>query len=203
MVSERSAGNLLLVVLAAALLGGSLATTWWTYEHSTGRQTPEGGFHDPQQDGVEVTTWNAHPGSATGTATPDDPEGTTQILDWMAWLIYGTFGLLLLSALSELPGISNILVRRITLGLNAVAFATVTTALLLAWFLLPEAFGHGVDKPYTSFLDDSGYTMTELRLGWPLAAFALPSILGGFLLKYQAGAPDPTVVAELYAKGEI
>lgn len=203
MVSERSTGNLLLVLLAVGLLGGSLMTTWWTYEHSTGRRTPEGGFHDPAEDGVVVTSWDARPASASGSATPEDEDATRQTVAWMAWLLYVTFAFLALSALSEFPGIANVLVRRVTLALNALAFASVTAALLLAWFILPDAFGHGVTGPYSSFLDDSGYTMTELRLGWPLAALALPAILGGFLLKYQAGAPDPTVVAELYAKGEI
>lgn len=203
MVSERSVGNLMLVVLASALLAGSLMTTWWSYEHSTGRQTPAGGFHDPEDDGVVITSWDAGPLQSRGTAEPADEQATTQILSWTAWFIYGTFALLAASALSELPGVSRLLVRRVTLTLNLLAFAAIGAALVLVWFLLPDAFGHGVTKPYSSFLDESGYTMTRLRLGWPLAALALPSIFGGFLLKFQAGAPDPTVVAELYAKGEI
>jgi hypothetical protein len=202
-VSERSTGNLVLCLLAAALVGASFAVTWWEYDHSTGRRAPEGGFHDPSEDGVIRTHWDASPGSAEGDATPEHPAKAQRTLDQMAWALYAALGLLLLAALSELPGVSRILVRRVTLVLDALAFASVGVALWLTWFVLPEAFGNGMQGPFTSFLDDTGYTMTAITNGWAIAGASLAAILGGFLLKFQAGAPDPTVVAQLYAQGEL
>lgn len=203
MVSERSLGNLLLCVAAMALLAGSFALPWWTYDHSTGRQAPEGGFHDPADDGVVRESWQAKPGTGTGTLEADDLPATAQALDGMAWLLYAALGLGVLSVLSELPALSRVLVRRVTLALNALAIACCGGALAVAWFVLPEAFGHGVTGPFSSFIDGSGYTMTRLQEGWAVAALAIPAFFGGFLFKFQAGAPDPTVVVDLYAQGEI
>ncbi|MEK6974744.1 MAG: hypothetical protein AABY18_00215 [Candidatus Thermoplasmatota archaeon] len=202
-VSERSLGNLLLCVLAAGLIGGSFLLPWFTYDHSTGRRTPEGGFHDPSEDGVVRQDWEAGPGGSEGTLESEHPAKTARTLDRMAWALYGALGLLGLAALSEIPGISRVLVRPVTLALNTLAFAAVAAALALGWYVLPESFGHGVDGPFTSYLDDSGYTMTSIAAGWPVAALSLGAIFGGFLLKFQAGAPDATAVAELYARGEI
>lgn len=202
-VSERSAGNLFLCLVAAGLLAVSFTVPWWEYDHSTGRRAPAGGFHDPGQDGVVRQHWEASPGSSTGDAAPADTAKTDRTLDQMALAVYGAIGLLLLAALSELPGVSRILVRRVTLALDALAFALVGVALWLTWFVLPEAFGNGVDGPFASFLDDSGYTMTAITAGWAVAAASLAAVFGGFLLKFQAGAPDPTVVAELYAQGDL
>ena len=202
-VSERSTGNLVLCLVAVALLGASFTFTWWEYDHSTGRRAPEGGFHDPSEDGVIRTDWDASPGSGEGAATPQDAGRTQRTLDQMAWALFAAIGLLLLAAASELPGVSRILVRRVTLALDTLAFACVAVALWLTWFVLPEAFGNGASHPFTSFLDDSGYTMTAITTGWALAGASLAAIFGGFLLKFQAGAPDPTVVAQLYAQGDL
>lgn len=202
-VSERSTGNLVLCLIAVALLGISFTVTWWEYDHSTGRRTPEGGFHDPAEDGVVRQHWEASPGSAQGDAAPEHADKTRRTLDQMAWALFAAIGLLLLAAASELPGVSRFLVRRVTLALDTLAFAAIAAAMWLTWFVLPDAFGNGVHQPFTSFLDDSGYTMTAITAGWALAGAALAAIFGGFLLKFQAGAPDPTVVAELYAQGEL
>ena len=203
MVSERSTGNLLLVLVAAALLGASFLVPWFSYDHSTGRRTPSGGFHDPAEDGVVRTHWEAGPGGTSGDGTPDDPAKVDKALGQLRLALFVAFGLLFVNGLGELPGLSRVLVRRVGLATGALAFAAIGWALYVGWYVLPKAFGHGVADPFTSFLDDGGYTMTNLRLGWVLAAFALPVVFGGWLLKFQAGAPDPTVVADLYAQGEL
>lgn len=203
MVSERSTGNLLLVLAAGGLLGASFAVPWFTYDHSTGRRAPEGGFHDPEVDGVVRTHWEAGPSGTAGDGAPDDQGRVDAAVQRIAWGLFAAFGLLALAALGELPGLSRILVRPVGLALGALAFGAIAYALYVGWYVLPGTYGHGVEGPFTSFLDDSGYTMTRIGGGWVLAALALPAVFGGLLLKFQAGAPDPTVVAELYAQGEI
>lgn len=203
MVHERSALNLGLMVVAAALISVSFALPWWSYEHSTGRRIPENAFSDPGDDGVIATDWQARPGSGEGTQQPQDPDGVRASLARIEWSLLAALALVALSALSEVPGVDRVLVRRVTLACDAVAFLAITWALVDAWFLLPDAFGNGADRAFASGLDDAGYTMTRIRLGWGAAALALAPVFGGWLAKYQAGAPDPTVVAELYAQGEL
>lgn len=203
MVSERSVGNLLLVLAALALLGVAWALPWFTYDHSTGRRTPEGGFHPPEEDGVLRNHWEAGPAGTSGTPAPDHPARVDAALARLVWALVAAGGLLALVALGEVPRLDRILTRPLSLTLGALALGCLAYALYVGWFVLPAAYGHGVQGPFTSFLDDSGYTMTRVGTGWILGAVAVPAVLGGWLLKFQAGAPDPTVVAELYARGEL
>lgn len=203
MVSERSAGNLVLVLAALALLGVAWTMPWFTYDHSTGRRTPEGGFHPPEEDGVVRNHWEAGPSEASGTPAPDDPARVEAAQARLTWALAAAGVLLALVALGEIPGVDRVLVRPASLALGMLAVLCLGYALYVGWFVLPPSYGHGVGGPFTSFLDDTGYTITRLGTGWIVAAVALPAVLGGWLLKFQAGAPDPTVVAELYARGEL
>lgn len=203
MVSERSLGNLLLAVAAIALLGFAFVAPWFTYDHSTGRRTPEGGFHSPEEAGVVRERWEAGPSGSDGSPAPDDQARVDSALARMTWALVAAGGLLVLVVLGELPGVDRLLVRPVVLALGALALVGIGYALYVGWFVLPSAYGHGVQGPFTSFLDDTGYTMTRIGTGWILAAVAVPAVFGGWLMKFQAGAPDPTVVAELYARGEL
>lgn len=203
MVNERSLGNLVLVLAALALLGVAWALPWFTYDHSTGRRTPEGGFHPPEEDGVVRNHWEAGPSGSSGTQGPDEPAQAESATARLAWAVLAAAGLLVLVALGEVPGLDRVLTRPVSLTLGGLALGCIAYALLVGWFVLPGSYGHGVTSPFTSFLDDSGYTITRIGTGWILGAVAVPAVFGGWLLKFQAGAPDPTVVAELYARGEL
>lgn len=203
-LSERSLGSLLLAVLAVGLVGTSLTLPWFSYDHSSGRQTPEGGFHDANETGVVRSSFDASARSYEGDVGPDSPARTRAVLLALTMCLVGAAALLGLAALGELPGIERLLVRRAVLALHVLAFLAIATALGLAWFVLPDSLAsRGVDGPFTSFLDAGGYTHTTLRVGWVVAALAAPAVVGAFLAKFQAGAPDATAVADLAERGEL
>jgi hypothetical protein len=204
MVSERSAASFVLALLAAGMLAWSLSLPWFEYDHTTGRRTPEGGYHDPEDTGVVHTHLEARPGEVEGDVQPTDPGKADTLVQQMQWAVYAAIGLLVLVALGEIPGISRVLVRPVGLSLSFAALASTGFALALLWFSFPDTLaGYGVTKPFTYFQDESGYTRTTIRMGWTVAAASLPVTIAGFLFKFQAGAPDPTAVAELAAQGEI
>lgn len=203
-LSERSMGSLVLAVVAVGLIGASLALPWFSYDHSSGRRTPEGGFHPANETGVIRTSFDTTARSYEGDFAPDSTAQTKSTLNGLSIALFAAGGLLVLAALGELPGIERLLVRPVVLGLHVAAFAAVGVALWLGWFAVPELLAsRGVDSPFTSFLDSDGYTQTTLRIGWVLAAFALPAVFGAFLFKFQAGAPDATAVADLAERGEL
>lgn len=198
-IPERSLGALVLALLAAALASTSLAMPWWEYGNSTGRQTPHGGFHDPQNDGVERTAWTATPMGGHGEATSEDPEATERALQVLRSALVAAAVLGVLAALANVPGLDRVLRRPVALTATALAFTGLVLALAWGWFVLPESFGNGVTGPYSSFIDAQGdYTMTRLHGGWAVAGFAAFSAFGAFLFKFQAGARDPGIVADLY-----
>lgn len=204
MVSERSLGSFLLGLLAIGLLATSLLLPWFSYAYSSGRRTAEGGLHDPDDTGVIHQSWEASPQGWDGTITPTDPARADQVLLWTLAAVAAALVLTALAILGDLPGIDRVLVRPAALALHAAAFAASGAALALTWFALPGTLsGYGVTGPFTSFLDDTGYTQTTLRVGWSLAALALAPMFGAFLFKFQAGAPDPTAVADLASQGDL
>lgn len=203
-LSERSLGSLLLALLAVGLIGASLALPWFSYDHSSGRRTPEGGFHGANETGVEHSSFDASAWSYEGDAQPDSPARASAVLRALAVCLLGAAALLVLAALGELPRIERLLPRRAVLTLHVLAFLGLGAALALAWFALPDVLAsRGVDGPFTSFLDDDGYTHTTLRAGWAVAALAAPAVVGAFLSKFQAGAPDATAVADLAERGQL
>src|SRR4051794_18289721 len=72
---EASWGALFLVVVAIALVGASFALPWWSYDSSTGRQTPAGGPQDPSDTRVERRSHDVYPLRQTGDQAPSDPQG--------------------------------------------------------------------------------------------------------------------------------
>lgn len=202
MVHERSVGNLAMAIVAIVLLAVSLALPWFSYEHSSGRRTAPNDYLPEGDDGVIRESWTAGPGTAQGDPA-DEPAKADRAADWLAWSLYAAIALLVLVVVSELPRADRVLTRRVSLGLGVLAFAAIGAAVAIGWFVLPDSYGHEVDQPFESHKDGDGYTMTTLRAGWVLGAVALAPVFAGFLLKFQAGAPDPTVVAQLYAQGEL
>lgn len=197
MVSERSTFSMILAVLAIGVLAFSFANDWFSYYQSSGRQTPYGGYHAANETGVVSTSLTSTPGSYEGDATPQDEKKAVQVLDWEAWSLYAAIGALVLVALGEIAGIDRVITRPVSLALYGLAFAGVLAALLLAWFVFPGTVEPRVQDPFTSFLAEDGYTRTTLWWGWVTAALAAPLIAAGFLVKFQAGAPDPQEVVEL------
>lgn len=203
-LSERSLGSLLLALLAVGLLGAALVLPWFSYDHSSGRRTPEGGFHPANETGVIRTAFDVTARDYEGDFEPDSTGRAQATLDGIASALAGAGILLLVAALGELPRIERVLRRPIVLGLQVAAFAAIGAALWLGWYAVPELLAsRGVNGPFTSFLDADGYTRTTLRIGWVAAAFAVPAVVGAFLFKFQAGAPDATAVADLAARGEL
>ena len=203
-LSERSTGSLVMALLAVGLIAAALVLPWFSYDQSSGRRTPEGGFHPANETGVIRTSFDTSARDYEGDFAPDSEQEAKTTLGALSLALAAAAVLLILAGLGELPGIERLLVRRVVLGLHVLAFAALGAALWLGWFAVPELLAsRGVDSPFTSFLDGNGYTHTTLRIGWVAAAFAVPAVLGAFLFKFQAGAPDATAVADLAARGEL
>jgi hypothetical protein len=202
MVSERSTFSLILAALAIGLIGVSFTMDWFTYYQSSGRQTPYGGFHAENETGVVSSSLETSPGAFEGDAQPQDAEKAQQYVDWEAWSLYAAIGLLALIILGEIPGPDRIITRPVSLTLYGIAFAATAFSLIVAWFFFPGTIEPRVDDPFTSFLAEDGYTRTTLWWGWVAAALAVPMIVAGFLVKFQAGAPDPQQVVELMLEEE-
>ncbi len=202
MIPERSTGSLVMGIVAIALIVISFAVPWFSYDYSSGRRAPYGGFHPANETGVITHYLDAGPGGYDGDIDSEQPATSERIVTWTAWALYAALGFLVLAALGDIPGVDRFVRRRVGLGLIAAAVVAVGAALYLLWYDFPTSMGHGVTGPYTSYQDNTGYTMTEMRAGWVAAALAVPAIFGMFLFKFQAGAPDPGLAAEYIAKEE-
>lgn len=198
MERERSVASAVVAALALAALGASLTLPWFTYDHSTGRQTPEGGFHDPAEDGVVRSHHEAGPGGTAGDAAAADAASAEGVLLALrTFLVIAATGFLVV-LLAPWRGLERILVRPIVLAAAGLATAAALAAVALLWSAYPDAFlGSPQAGPFLDRLDGSGYTRTALGWGWVLGALAVPAGVASFLLRFQAGSTDPALVVEV------
>ncbi len=187
-------GTFLLAVLAIACLAFAFTLPWFSYETSSGRQTAEGGFNDPENTQVERHRLTYSPSGQSGDVTPTDPNGAQEAVAQLGWALYGAIGLLAIVAIGEIPPFARWMPRLVSLFALALAFGAAGFALYIGWFRLPATLaGYGIDGPFTTFLAEDGYTRTTLEFGWAAAAVAVPLTLGALLWKFQAGSDDLVV----------
>jgi hypothetical protein len=197
--SERSTGTLLLALLGAVLAASALGLSWFTYDASSGRQTPAGGFQDPSDTGVVRHSVTMAPYKTTGDIQPDQPAKAKQLVQAMGIAQSIGAGLLALVALCSVPRISRLMPRLLNLAITVLAGLGIGTALALAWFWLPQTMAN-VEGPFTAKLVGDTYIRTGLLEGFAVAALALPAAAGAFLFQFQAGSSDPSMV-EAYSQG--
>ena len=192
---ERSTGAMVCALMAVGLLGLSLAIPWFTYDSSSGRRTPPTGFHDPEDTQAIEHHIEFWPTKTEGDIEPSDPQKADQYVQWMGWGVFGAGGLLVLLALLEIPGLPKLLPRAVSLLGFLVALGAIAAPLAVTWYRLPETLaGYGVDGPFSYHLDGENYHQTTIWWGWVCAALAWPLAFGGALLKFQAGADDPSLL---------
>lgn len=200
---EGSIGALLVALVALGLLGAAYVGPWFEYDFSTGRQTPPDGPQPEEETGVERSEMDFYATHWEGDVEPSDEA----LAERTVWLI--TNGILVagialaLVVLGEVPGISYVIRRPVSLVFIAVALAAVAAVAVLTWSWLPESMaGHGVDSQYTSHLEEpSGYTHSTMAWGWYSIALAGCAVFAAGLFKFQAGAADPHLVEEHAASG--
>jgi len=195
MSGDRSVGAALAALLALGLLGGAFTLSWFDYEFNSGRKVaPEGPYSD-NVTGIEARTLSFYASGSEGDAAPVDDEAARLGAQVLLWGLRISAGLLILAVLAEVPGVSRVLRRPVALALYGVVLVGLAGVLLATWVLLPAAMGeHGIGAPFTSRLEEPGYTWTSLGWGWAAGALAWAAAFGAALWKFQAGDVDPRQV---------
>jgi hypothetical protein len=194
--AARSYGTLVLVGLTLAVAGLAFGLDHFRYDHTSGRQTPDGGLHE--EDGIERTSIVYGPFRVEGDGTPSDPDAARLWTDVLGWTLVAAVAFLVVAGLCEVPGFSFMprWSRLTALSLAAMSLAGVA---YVGWYQLPATLsGMSVDGPFTAKLlgPKAGYIRTSIGDGWIAAASAFGTTLGAILMRYQAGSDD----ADLYVR---
>jgi hypothetical protein len=168
------------------LLSVSLATPWYSFHHSTGRQTPPGS--DSDDDGVEERDIEYRPYAARGDLSDEQTARAEQPVLLLGILV--TVPLLVAVAnlaLELLWGIREG-TRRVQLVLSVVGFLLVAGALAFVWLTFPALLAdEGVTRVFTTRNDQGTFIRTTLSWGWPIAALTLVTQAATFAFKYAGG----------------
>jgi hypothetical protein len=199
--SERSTGALLLALIAVGLLSLGYLWPWLSYDDSTGRRTPPGGFHDPSDTGIEKHYIDFGPFAVTGDIAPSNPERADLLTLILGSLWVAAGAAFLLMAIAEIPPFTRFMGRTVSLVLCLFGLASLGTALWIAYGPLPHTMaGLGIKSAFTyELVEPNGYYRTTLGQGWIAAIASAPFALAAFAFKFQAGSADPSAI-EAYGK---
>lgn len=196
---DPSRGALLLALLAVLLVGLSFALPWWSFDSSTGRQTPDGGPQDPDDTRVERRSLDFLPFRLVGDQQPSDAAGADQAALALGIAASTAAGGLGLFIVFEALRFRWSVPRPLSLVVATIALAGAVGGLVYTCLAVPATMaGNGVTGVFTDRLVDPEYVRTTLGSGWVLAILSVPLALGGMALRYQAGSHDPAAV-EAYA----
>lgn len=199
--SERSGGAFLLALLAVAAVAASVAWPWMSYDYSSGRRTPEGGLHDPNDTGIIRHDIDFKPNAVEGDIQPSDPERADELVLWMAIGLGIAAAGFAVMALAELPGLHRFLTRPVSLVACLVGLGGLAAALAITWFWLPETLsGYGIESAWHYEKLEDGYIRDVIGLGWIVALCATPFALGAFAFKFQAGSTDSSAIEDVGRK---
>lgn len=200
--SERSRGAFILAVLGAAIVSASFFAPWLSYDYSSGRRTPEGGYHDPNDTGLIRHEIDFGTNSIDGNAPPTDPDGADRLVLLIAiGAAVGVAGFAIM-AIGELPFVHRFVPRGVSLACCIASILGVTFAMVVTWVYLPNTLsGYGIRGPFHYEQLDPGYIRTTLNLGWFAVFCSTPFALGAFAFKFQAGSTDPTIIERFRTEG--
>lgn len=204
MKGDRSTGALVMSLVAVGLLAGAYLTPWFAYDFSTGRQTPPDGPQPEEQTGEETSSLTFYADGWEGDTAPSDPSTADRAVLAIPLGLFAAATTLVLVVFGELPVTHRVLRRPVSLALLGTAFgATLTVALLAAWWIPASMAGHGVTGPFTARLDEpEGYTRAYMHTAWYLVLAAVPTVLAAGLWKFQAGPEAREVLQEHLADGK-
>lgn len=196
--SERSFGALLLATVALGVLAASVAWPWMEYDYSSGRRTPDGGLHDPNDTGLIRHHIDFGPNTVEGNVEPTDADGADRLVLWIAVSLAGAALGVLVMVLAELRGLSRFLPRKVSLVAGLLGLAALAVSLLMTWFWLPDTLsGYGITSAWHYEKLEDGYIRDVIGLGWIVALCSVPFTLGALAFKFQAGATDPEAIEDV------